>query len=415
MRSGPYGTRDCQTGQAGPDISGPYRLAALTVPRTPARAEVVGSLLRPAALRAAIEAVYEPGHHALLAEERGKDLAALHRVEDDAIREAVRRQIELGLDVVSDGEFRRYMFTNSFYDAVDGVVTDNVVAFTNARGESVELAVHSVKRRLRRIGSPAAREAEFLAGITDHPFKVTLPAASLFTHPFGVLPDAYESVEEFAAHAIAIERELVAEAIAAGCGYIQLDFALYPYLVDDAWMSRFQAAGHSFEALLERALAADNSILEGIPDGITTGLHLCRGNYRSSWLCTGSLDPLAERLFSELPYDVFLIEWDDLGRDGGYEPIRFVPPGPIVAMGLVSSKTPELESEDDLLRRLDAASRYLGARPARDLDPVRLRLGDGGQRGRRGDPVAQARARRARGRSRLATMTTARGQLVEIR
>ena len=332
----------------------------MTVPRTPARAEVVGSLLRPAALRAAVEAVYEPGHHALLAEERGKDLAALHRVEDDAIREAVRRQIELGLDVVSDGEFRRYMFTNSFYDAVDGVVTDNVVAFTNTRGESVELAVHSVQRRLSRIGSPAAREAEFLAGITDHPFKVTLPAASLFTHPFGVMPDAYESVEEFAAHAIAIERELVAEAIAAGCGYIQLDFALYPYLVDDAWMSRFQAAGHSFEALLERALAADNSILEGIPDGITTGLHLCRGNYRSSWLCTGSLDPLAERLFSELPYDVFLIEWDDLGRDGGYEPIRFVPPGPIVAMGLVSSKTPELESEDDLLRRLDTASRYLG-------------------------------------------------------
>ena len=188
--------------------SGPYDSAGVTPLRRPARAEIVGSLLRPAALRAAIEAMYEPGHHALLAEERGKDLAALHRVEDDAIREAVRRQIELGLDVVSDGEFRRYMFTNSFYDAVDGVVTDNVVAFTNARGESVELAVHSVQRRLRRIGSPAAREAEFLAGITDHPFKVALPAASLFTHPFGVMPDAYESVEEFAAHAIAIEREL---------------------------------------------------------------------------------------------------------------------------------------------------------------------------------------------------------------
>jgi 5-methyltetrahydropteroyltriglutamate--homocysteine methyltransferase len=330
----------------------------VTTARTPARAEVVGSLLRPPALRAAIEAVYEPGHHAMLAEEREKDLTALRRAEDDAIRDALRRQLELGLDVVSDGELRRYMFTNSFYDAVDGVATDNVVAFTNARGERVELAVHAVKRRLRKIASPAAREAEFLAGITDHPFKVTLPAASLFTHPFGVEPDAYESVEEFAAHAVAIERELIAEAVAAGCRYVQLDFALYPYLVDEAWTARFRAAGHSLDALLEGALAADRSVLEGLPVGVTTGLHLCRGNYRSSWLCAGSLDAVAERMFSELPYDVFLIEWDDVGRDGGYAPIRFVPAGRIVAMGLVSSKTRTVEAEDDVVRRLEDASRF---------------------------------------------------------
>lgn len=328
-------------------------------PRRPARAEVVGSLLRPPALRAAIAAVYQPGHHALLAEERDRDLTALHEAEDEAIRSVVRRQIELGLDVISDGELRRYMFTNSFYDAVDGVATDNVVAFTNARGERVELAVHSVKRRLQKIASPAAREAAFLASITDHPFKVTLPAASLFTHPFGVSPDAYGSTEEFAAHAIRIERELIAEAVAAGCRYVQLDFALYPYLVDRRWIARFETAGHRFEELLEAALAADRAVLEGIPEGVTTGLHLCRGNYRSSWLCAGSLEPVAERMFTELPYDVFLVEWDDLGRDGGYEPIRFVPPGAIVAMGLVSSKTPVLEAEDDILRRLEEASRYL--------------------------------------------------------
>jgi 5-methyltetrahydropteroyltriglutamate--homocysteine methyltransferase len=321
---------------------------------------VVGSLLRPPALREAIEAAYEPGHHALLAEERARDLTALHAAEDEAIREAVRRQIELGLDVVTDGEFRRYMFTNSFYDAVDGVATDNVVEFTNARGEGVELAVHSVQRRLSKVASPAAREAGFLAGITDHPFKVTLPAASLFTHPFGVATEAYGDVDEFAAHAISIERELIAEAVAAGCRYVQLDFALYPYLVDEAWMGRFHAAGHGFEELLERALAADRAILDGIPDDVTTGLHLCRGNYRSSWLCAGSLEPVAERMFSELPYDVFLVEWDDVGRDGGYEAIRFVPAGPIVAMGIVSSKTPELEAEDEVVRRLEEASRHLG-------------------------------------------------------
>jgi 5-methyltetrahydropteroyltriglutamate--homocysteine methyltransferase len=306
-----------------------------------------------------MEEAYAPGHHALLAEERRRDLSTLRAAEDEAIREAVRRQIELGLDIVSDGEFRRWMFTNSFYDAVEGVSTDNEIEFTNARGEPVVLAIHTIRERLRKVDSPAAREAAFIAAVTDHPFKVTLPAASLFTHPFGVTPDAYASVEEFAAHAIEIERDLIAETIAAGCRYVQLDFALYPYLVDERWMHRFEEAGEGFEALLDRAIAADRAVVADIPDGVTRGLHVCRGNYRSSWLCAGGLEPVAERMFAELPYDTFLIEWDDVGRDGGYEPIRHVPKGKIVVMGIVSSKTPALESEDGLLRQLEDASRFL--------------------------------------------------------
>lgn len=328
-------------------------------PRRPARAEIVGSLLRPPALRSAIDSVYEPGHHALLAEERAKDLSALHEAEDAAVRDAVRHQIDLGLDVVSDGEFRRWMFTNSFYDAVEGVTTDNEVEFTNARGEAVALTIHRVRERLRRVDSPAAREAAFMAGITPHPFKVTLPAASLFTHPFGVTPDAYGSVGEFAEHAIEIERGLIDDVVAAGCSYVQLDFALYPYLVDERWMARFEDAGHTFDSLLDRAIAADRAAVRDLPAGVTRGIHVCRGNYRSSWLCAGGLDAVAERMFGELPYDVFLIEWDDVGRDGGYAPIRFVPPGKTVVMGIVSSKTRELESEDDLLRRMEEAARYL--------------------------------------------------------
>jgi methionine synthase II (cobalamin-independent) len=96
-----------------------------------------------------------------------------------------------------------------------------------------------------------------------------------------------------------------------------------------------------------------------LPGGVTTALHVCRGNYRSRWLCEGSLEPVAERLFGELPYDAFLVEWDDVGRDGGYAPVRFVPPGRIAVMGLVSSKRPDLESEDEILRRLGEASAYL--------------------------------------------------------
>jgi 5-methyltetrahydropteroyltriglutamate--homocysteine methyltransferase len=329
-------------------------------PRRPARAEVVGSLLRPRKLRAAVEALYMPGHHALLREERSKDLSNLHALEDEAAAEAVHRQVDIGLDVVTDGEFRRWMFLNSFYDAVEGYSTDrHAVEFTNERGETVALTVHSIERRLRQIDSPAAREAAFMASITDHPFKVTFPAASIFTHPFGLETSAYTGIDEFAAHAIEIERRLIADVIAAGCRYVQLDFPLYPYLVDQSWSARFHEAGHDAADLLDKAIAADRAILEGIPNVVTTGLHICRGNYRSRWLCFGSLEPIAERIFNELPYDVFLVEWDDVGRDGGYAPIRFVPEGRIVAMGIVSSKTRELEPESRLLRQMEAASRYL--------------------------------------------------------
>jgi len=331
-------------------------------PRTPARAEVVGSLLRPQALRAAIAAIYEPGHSALLGAERAKDLSRLRALEDDAVAAAVRRQVDLGLDVVSDGELRRWMFLNSFYDAVEGFTTDKIVTFTNARGDEVPLAVHRITGRLTKIDSPAAREAAYLGSITDHPFKVTFPAASIFAHPFSFDPglaEHYRDLEDLVSHMVAIERELIAEAIAAGCRYVQLDFPLYPYLADESWTARFRAAGHSVAALVDRAIAADRAVLEGIPEGVTTALHVCRGNYRSSWMCEGSLEPVAARMFNELPYDAFLVEWDDVGRDGGYEPIRHVPPGRIMVMGLVSTKTPVLEPEEDLLRRLDEAARRL--------------------------------------------------------
>lgn len=314
--------------------------------RSPARAEVVGSLLRPLELQAAVV-------------ER-RDAAQLGAIADRAIERVVARQVELGLDVVSDGEFRRWMFLNSFYDAVEGIATDRQeVEFRNAEGQAVVLTVPSIEARLRKVDSPAAREAAFLASVTEHPFKVAFPAASIFAHPFGVSADAYPSLDEFVEHAIEIERELIAETVAAGCRYVQLDFPLYPYLVDAGWVARFEAAGHDVSDLLDRAIAADRAILEAIPEGVTTGIHVCRGNYRSRWVCEGSLEPVAERMFGELPYDAFLVEWDDVRREGGYEAIRFVPPGHLVVMGLVSSKRAELEHEDDVLRRLDEAARHL--------------------------------------------------------
>ena len=338
--------------------------------RLPARADVVGSLLRPPALRAVIDAFYEPGHSAALDEERAKDRTALREAEDEAIREAVRRQRACGLDVITDGEFRRWMFMNSFYDAVSGVRTGKTVAFRNDRGEPVELAVHEIVAPLEAVDSPGAREAAFMREIADGvPFKVTFPAASIFAHPFTSVEGAYESVDAFVHAAIEIERGLVAAAIEAGAPSVQFDFPLYPYLIDPAWIDRFEASGHDVAALIDRALAADAAVLEGIPDHVTVGLHICRGNFRSSWMCEGSLEPVAERVFGGLPYDAFLVEWDDEGRDGGYAPARHLREGSIMVMGLLDSKTPVLEDEDDLVRRLEEAAGYAGGMDRLAISP----------------------------------------------
>jgi 5-methyltetrahydropteroyltriglutamate--homocysteine methyltransferase len=335
---------------------------------------VVGSLLRPPALKAAVEAFYEPGHSAALAEERARDRTRLTELEDEAIRAVVGRQIDIGLDVVTDGEFRRWMFMNSFYDAVSGVRTGKAVRFRNERGEDVELNVHEIVDRLRVVGSPAAGEAAFTARAAGgHPFKVTFPAASIFSHPLTTVagPDGggYGSLEEFVQHAIEIERHLVADAIDAGARYLQFDFPLYPYLVDPAWIQRFEAAGFDVATLVDRAIAADVAVLEGILPDVTVGLHICRGNYRSSWMCEGSLEPVAERVFGGLPYDRFLVEWDDLGRDGGFEPVRHLRDDATMVMGIVSTKKPALEDEDALVWKMEQAAEYAGGMERLAISP----------------------------------------------
>src|SRR5580692_11653076 len=172
------------------------KMAAPTTPRRTARAEHVGSLLRPAKLKRLVEQIYEPGHSALLAEERAKDLTELHAAEDEAIRDAVRRQLDIGLDVVSDGEFRRFMFTGSFYDAVDGLTAGTgQVPFTNEEGElEYYTGLPVVDGELHRIDAPAAREAAFVKILTDHPFKVTFPAASIFWFPLAYVPGVTDKV-----------------------------------------------------------------------------------------------------------------------------------------------------------------------------------------------------------------------------
>jgi 5-methyltetrahydropteroyltriglutamate--homocysteine methyltransferase len=309
-------------------------------------------------LRQAIDEHYEEGHHGLLDEERRRDLSALHGVEEEEIRRAVRRQLDIGLDVVSDGEFRRYMFTNSFFDAVSGTApSPTTIPFYGPDGDVLEYSgPPMIVSRVEKIDSPGAREAAFLSSLTDHPFKVTFPAGSYgqFTTPTG----AYDTPQEQVGHILSLLKELIADAIAAGCRYVQLDYPAYPHLVDERWLEFFAQFGLTYEFMLGSALRADAAVVEDVPAHVTKALHLCRGNFRGHWLASGSLDRLAEQLF-QLPYDVFLVEWDDLGRDGGYESIRFLPKGKIVAMGILNTKSAVVETKDELLRRMDEASTYL--------------------------------------------------------
>ena len=332
----------------------------------PPRADHVGSLLRPAELYAEIERVYAPQHTALLAEEREQDLSRLRELEDAEIRRAVERQLEIGLEVVTDGEFRRFMFTGSFYDSVDGLqVGGDGVPFFDADGNELRYqGLPVVNSRLRKIDSPAVRETEFLRSITDARFKVTFPCGSFFELPFvyknGVTEKVYDSHEELVGHMMSIQREQIDEAVAAGLKYVQLDYPLYPMLLDQQYLDIFAAMdGSTFDSLMDRCIAADRAIIEGLPDDVTRAIHLCRGNWKSRHMVSGSLEPVAERFFTELPYDAFFIEWEDIRREGGYEALRQVPKGPIVYLGIVNTKVPEVESADSLVRKIESATQYI--------------------------------------------------------
>jgi 5-methyltetrahydropteroyltriglutamate--homocysteine methyltransferase len=347
-------------------------------PRSIPRAEHIGSLVRPAQLREALNR---------LAEQSGADLtksnvhmarsAKVDEVDDllaSLIGDAVQSQIAAGLDVLSDGEYRRMFFTGSFDAAIRGFQTSTETRFmTAADGQKIERPERPVVgERLVKVSNPLAREAEFMSSITDRPFKVTIPAPSMYcwygVFTPGITDRVYASHDELADHVVELMREIVDEAIAAGAGYVQFDFPFYPLFVDESHKQRWRRFGiDDDEAYLERLLRVDAAVIEGLPETVRTALHLCRGNAGDYWMASGALDPVAERVFS-LPYDSFLVEWDDKERDGGYSALRYVPKGngPIVGVGVVSTKRHELESEDWVLGEIEAASKYL------DVDQLAL-------------------------------------------
>ena len=337
------------------------------------RAEPVGSLLRNPQIAAAIDALYSGGTcncRSLVLLDRPAELRALTDAADCAIPELIQRQLDAGLDVVTDGEVRRPIFLSSFQDAVEGLgQAHEPLEVRNSRGELLWISEIDpvVESRVRKVSSPLAEEVAFLRGLGDFPFKVTLPAPSYF-YMSDWVPlspgSGYGGRQEVVDDVVEVEQRLIGEAIAAGARWIQLDFPLYPALVDEVYVGKLDSKLDA-QAMLERAIAADRRVVEHVPEWVTLALHLCRGNIPGGFW-NGSLEPVAERMFNELPYERFLVEWEDVAREGDYSPLRHVPAGKVIGLGLVSTKSPVVEADDDVVARIEQAAKHL------DIDQLAL-------------------------------------------
>jgi 5-methyltetrahydropteroyltriglutamate--homocysteine methyltransferase len=309
-------------------------------------ADHIGSLLRPPGLLTA-------RRHRAAGEISAGELRA---IEDEAIKEAVAGQEASGIGVITDGEFRRQDFRTGFVAAVDGIEMSFWEMPWHGSAGTRKLTAHgfAVTGRLKQRERLAAGEYSYLTSLTSAPVKVTLIAPGFLEDKFwrdGVTDKAYSSREELAADVAAITRAEIEALIAEGVSYIQLDNPGYgTYLGPDA----------GSRAAFDRMTETDAAAVAGVakPDGVVLGLHICRGNQSSMWMSKGAYDPIAEKLFSTVDVDRFLLEYDD-ERSGGFEPLRYVPAAKSVVLGLVTSKSPVLEPAGSLRRRIDEAAAYI--------------------------------------------------------
>lgn len=322
-----------------------------------APSDVVGSLLRPAELldaRARREAgTIEP--------------AAFKRVEDHAVDRCLRLQEDCGLEVVTDGEMRRTSFQSQITEALEGFASHDLDAWLwghwhgdTERGDRVvqrpDLAVVSELRRRR---FPTAEEFTYARGRTDRRLKVTLPSPSLFASFYDAerAPAAYPTVAAFLQHLAELLREEVDELVRLGATYLQLDAPHYTMVLDPAYRDFYESRGIPAARWLEFGVELDNHVIGDRP-GVTFAFHLCRGNQQSRWLVDGGYEQLAATVFPQIAAQRLLLEYDD-ERSGSFEPLSQVPDDKTVVLGLVTTKTGQLESLEALLQRVDEAAGYL--------------------------------------------------------
>ena len=320
------------------------------------RADQVGSLLRPKDL--------------LEARRSGLAAEKLRELEDQQILRVLGRQNELGFKIFTDGEFRRRGFMSDFHDSVSGLDMEGAIdrnwqtagpgAPTTPTSRSVAGIVVDKIRQTKRLTS---HEVDFLKRHSPGDIKITLPSANQFpaiSYRKGISDKIYPTHFALLWDIVPIIKSEIQALLKDGVKYIQIDAPRYSYFIDPKWRQYVQnEMGVNPDEALSEAIRADNACLEGARrEGVVLAIHLCRGNNRSQWYAQGGYDPIAEKVFSQLGVDAFLLEYES-ERAGTFEPLRFIPRGKTVVLGLVSSKLPQLEPQDQVIRRIEEASKYV--------------------------------------------------------
>jgi 5-methyltetrahydropteroyltriglutamate--homocysteine methyltransferase len=315
--------------------------------RPPFRADHVGSLLRPIALKEA---------------RANGDKAALKEVEDREIRRVIEKQQSLGLQAVTDGEFRRAMWHFDFLERLDGVES-----FRSEHGIAFKGGLATQAKGLRvtgRLGFSRHPMTDHFRFVKDHATvtpKMTIPSPSVLHFRGGrhaVDPAIYPDMDDFYRNLGEAYNQAVRAFAEAGCRYLQLDEVNLAYLCDSDQRDALRARGDDPDQLPMVYAAMINRAISNRPQDMTVTMHSCRGNFRSSWIASGAYDAVADVLFNQIQVDAYFMEYDT-ERAGGFEPLRLVPKGKTVVLGLISSKTGALESKDAIKRRIDAAAKYI--------------------------------------------------------
>lgn len=319
----------------------------------PFRADHVGSLMRPLPV--------------LLARQdaaAGKiSSAELRHIEDEYIAKVVKQQEAIGLHSITDGEFRRAFFHLDFLEQLDGVTVTGTIAASSDAQEKVGFTPPklSVTGKLRHVKNIQVDDFNFLKSQVSQTPKVTIPSPTMVHFRGGraaIDIESYPDMDQFFEDLAQCYRDEISALYAAGCRYIQMDDTNLAYLCDPKMRQGAIERGDDPDELPRTYAALINAVIDDRPDDLTVCIHLCRGNFRSTWFAEGSYEPVAEVLFTELNVDGYFLEYDDQ-RSGGFEPLRFVPDNKTVVLGLVSTKISQLEEQSELIARIEDASRYV--------------------------------------------------------
>jgi 5-methyltetrahydropteroyltriglutamate--homocysteine methyltransferase len=327
----------------------------MNVTQPPFRAEHIGSLLRPPAL---LEARNEFATGAI-------DRQRLTAAENEAIRNVVKLQEEVGLKVVTDGEFRRATYSDSFtISGISGVAIelteDTGFASSTTHGHRMARRIPKVVDRIQWNGAQNASDFRFLKSLTDRTPKITLPGPCYIHYRAGranISHDAYPDLDAFWSDLTAAYAQEMRSLAEVGCTYLQIDETSLVKLGDPRVQVLLKERGEDWRDLLKTYIGAVNAVVAAAPAGMTVGVHICRSQ-DPTWQADVGYDPIAEPLFNDMKVGIYFLEYDN-ARSGGFEPLRMVPPGKVVVLGLVASKIPELETADLLKRRIEEASRYV--------------------------------------------------------